>query len=157
MHIEPRFERAQVLPQSPVGASVQGGWVAQHGLGTLDGEWSAFELDLAELFEQVPERILYRDVITYPPLREDLAFVVAEGVPAGDLMRAAREAAGEDLREVRFLSDYRGEPIPAGKKSVALGFVFQSSERTLTDEDAVRLRTAIVERLADEFAAELRA
>jgi phenylalanyl-tRNA synthetase beta chain len=157
LHIEPRFERAQVLPLSPVGASVQGGWVAQHALGTLDGEWSAFELDLAELFEQVPERILYRDVITFPPLREDLAFVVAEGAPAGDLMRAAREAAGEDLREVRFLSDYRGEPIPAGKKSVALGFVFQSSERTLTDEDAVRLRTAIVGRLADDFAAELRA
>ena len=63
-----------------------------------------------------PERILYRDVITYPPLREDLAFVVAEGAPAGDLMRAAREAAGEELREVRFLSDYRGEPIPAGKQ-----------------------------------------
>ena len=72
-------------------------------------------------------------------------------------MRAARDAAGEDLREVRFLSDYRGEPIPAGKKSVAFALVFQSSERTLTDEDAVRLRAAIVKRLADEFAAELRA
>jgi phenylalanyl-tRNA synthetase beta chain len=157
LQIEPRFERAQALPLSPVGASVQGGWVAQHALGTLDGEWSAFELDLAELFKEVPERILYRDVITYPPLREDLAFVVSEGAPAGDLMRAARDAAGEDLREVRFLSDYRGVPIPAGKKSVAFALVFQSSERTLTDEDAVRLRAAIVKRLADEFAAELRA
>ena len=156
LKIEPRFERAQVLPQSPVGATVQSGWVAQHAFGTIDGVWSAFELDLAELFEQVPERILYRDVITYPPLREDLAFVVAEGAPAGDLMRAAREAAGEELREVRFLSDYRGEPIPVGSKSVALGFVFQSPERTLSDADAVRLRAAIVERLADEFDAQLR-
>jgi len=83
-----------VLPLSPVGATVQSGWVAQHPAGALDGEWSAFELDLADLFEQVPERILYRDVITYPPLREDLAFVVADSAPAGDLMRAAREAAG---------------------------------------------------------------
>ena len=72
-------------------------------------------------------------------------------------MRAAREAAGEELREVRFLSDYRGEPIPAGRKSIAFALVFQSPERTLSDEDAVRLRTAIVERLADEFDAELRA
>ena len=156
LKIEPRFERSQVLPLSPVGATVQGGWVAQHALGTIDGTWSGFELDLAELFEEVPERILYRDVITYPPLREDLAFVVAEGAPAGDLMRAAREAAGDELREVRFLSDYRGEPIPAGSKSLALGFVFQSPERTLSDEDAVRLRAAIVERLADEFDAQLR-
>jgi phenylalanyl-tRNA synthetase beta chain len=157
LKIEPRFERARVLPFSPVGATVPGGWVAQHAAGTLDGDWSAFELDLADLFEQVPERILYRDVITYPPLREDLAFVVAEAVPAGDLMRAAREAAGEELREVRFLSDYRGEPIPPGRKSIAFALTFQSSERTLSEDDAARLRTAIVGRLAEEFAAELRA
>ena len=83
LKIEPRFERADVLPLSPVGASVQGGWVAQHAAGTIDGTWSAFELDLEELVEQVPERILYRDVITYPPLREDLAFVVVEARPRG--------------------------------------------------------------------------
>ena len=101
----------------------------------LDGEWSAFELDLAELFEQVPERILYRDVITYPPLREDLAFVVAEGAPAGDLIAPRARRPGEELREVRFLSDYRGDPIPAGKKSVAFAVAFQSPERTLAEED----------------------
>ena len=73
---------------------MQSGWVAQHGPIDLDGEWSAFELDLEELFALVPERILYRDVITYPPLRQDLAFVVDETVPAGDLLAAAREAGG---------------------------------------------------------------
>ena len=79
----------------------------------------------------MPERILYRDVITYPPLRLDLAFVVDESVPAGELIAAARAAAGEELREVRFLSDYRGDQIPAGKKSVAFAVAFQSAERTL--------------------------
>ena len=47
---------------------------------------------------------------------------------------------------MRFLSDYRGEQIPAGKKSVAFAVAFQSPERTLSDEDGTRLRTAIVER-----------
>ena len=106
LHVEPTFERAQVLAGSPVGARVQGGWVAQHGLIGLDGEWSAFELDLEDLFALVPERILYRDVITFPPLRQDLAFVVDEGVPAGELLRgrprggrggAARGAVSERL------------------------------------------------------------
>ena len=54
LHVEPRFERAQPLPGSTVGATVQGGWVAQHGPLELDGEWSAFELDLAELFAPCP-------------------------------------------------------------------------------------------------------
>jgi phenylalanyl-tRNA synthetase beta chain len=146
-----------VLAGSPLGARVQSGWVAQHGPLDLEGEWSAFELDLEELFALVPERLLYEDVLTFPPLRLDLAFVVEEGVPAGSLAAAAHEAAGEELREVRFLSDYRGDPIPAGKKSVAFAVAFQSPERTLSDEDAARLRGAVVDALAARFGAELRA
>jgi phenylalanyl-tRNA synthetase beta chain len=122
-----------------------------------DGEWSAFELDLAELFALVPERVSYRDVISYPPVRQDLAFVVDEAVPAGDLIAAAREAAGDELREARFLSDYRGDQIPAGKKSLAFSVAFQSADRTLSDDDAARLRAAIVSELQSRFGAELRA
>jgi phenylalanyl-tRNA synthetase beta chain len=156
LHVEATFERARLRKEFVVGATVQSGWVGTYGPLELDGLWSAFELDLAELFASVPERILYQDVITFPPLRLDLAFVVDEGVPAGELMAAARAAAGEELREVRFLSDYRGDPIPAGKKSVAIAVAFQSPERTLTEEDAARLRASIVEALAELFAAELR-
>jgi phenylalanyl-tRNA synthetase beta chain len=157
LHVEPRFEPEQPFAGATIGARLQSGWVAQYGPLDLDGDWSAFELDLEELFALVPERILYHDVITYPPLRQDLAFVVDEAVPAGDLLAAAREAAGEELREVQFRSDYRGNQIAAGKKSVAFSVVFQSSERTLADEDAARLRNLIVESLGQRFGAELRA
>jgi phenylalanyl-tRNA synthetase beta chain len=157
LHVEPVFDRVELRPELVVAAAVQGGWVARYGPLGLDGEWSAFELDLDELHALVPERIEYRDVITYPPVRQDLAFVVDEAVPAGELIAGAREAAGAELREARFLSDYRGEQIPAGKKSVAFSVVFQSAERTLTDEDAARSRTAIVEALRARFGAELRA
>jgi phenylalanyl-tRNA synthetase beta chain len=156
LHIEPVFERARVLPGLPIGATVQSGWIAEHGPLSLDGRWAAFELDLEELFSFVPERILYRDVITYPPLRLDLAFVVDEGLPAGELMAAIRVAAGDELRELRFLSDYRGDPIPVGKKSVAVAVAFQSAERTLEEADGARLRDGIVEHLAEHFGATLR-
>ena len=95
-------------------------------------------------------------MITYPPVKQDLAFVVAAELPAGELFAAAREAAGPELRELRFLSDYREPPIPAGRKSLAFTVVFQSTERTLTDEDATRLRARIVDALAERFGAELR-
>ena len=52
---------------------------------------------------------------------------------------------------------YRGEQVGEGKKSVALALVFQSSERTLSDEDAAELRGRIVALLAERFGAELRA
>jgi phenylalanyl-tRNA synthetase beta chain len=158
LNIEPTFTRADLAPELSVSATVQSGWVATYAPGVApDGEWSAFELDLDELFALVPERVTYRDVITYPPVRQDLAFVVDESVPAGDLIAAARDAAGEELRDARFLSDYRGDQIPAGKKSVAFSVEFQSAERTLSDDDAARLRAAIVTELSSRFGAELRA
>ncbi|HEY1514474.1 MAG TPA: phenylalanine--tRNA ligase subunit beta [Gaiellaceae bacterium] len=158
LNIEPTFARANLAPELAVAATVQSGWVATYAPGVgPDGEWSAFELDLAELFALVPELVTYRDVISYPPVRQDLAFVVDEAVPAGDLIAAAREAAGDELREARFLSDYRGDQIPAGKKSVAFSVAFQSAERTLSDDDAARLRAAIVSELQSRFGAELRA
>jgi phenylalanyl-tRNA synthetase beta chain len=95
-------------------------------------------------------------VITYPAVRQDLAFVVDGGVPAGELISAARDAAPE-VREVRFLSEYRGEQIPVGKKSVAVAVSFQSPERTLSNADAAALRERVVDELAERFGAELRA
>jgi phenylalanyl-tRNA synthetase beta chain len=123
----------------------------------LDGGWGGFELDLDELFQAVQEPVRYLDVITYPPIRQDLAFSVPEDVPAGDLVAAAREAAGPELREIRPFDVYRGEQVGPGRKSIAFAVSFQSAERTLSDDDAARLRQAIVHALADRFDAELRA
>jgi phenylalanyl-tRNA synthetase beta chain len=158
LELEPRFERAaHPFMPSPASASVDGGWVAQLDPRLLEGEWSAFELDLAMLFARVPERVLYEDVITYPPIRQDLAFSVPEMVSAGQLLEAAREAAGPELREMRAFDVYRGDQVAPGRKSIAFAVTFQSSERTLADEDAARLRNVIVEVLAERFGAELRA
>ena len=158
LELEPRFERApHPFMPSPASASVDGGWVAQLDPRLLEGEWSAFELDLAELFAHVPERVLYKDVITYPPVRQDLAFSVPEEVSAGELVTAAREAAGPELQEMRAFDVYHGEQVAPGRKSIAFAVTFQSSERTLSEEDAARLRSAVVEALGARFGAELRA
>ena len=126
-------------------------------LAELPGEWGYFELDLDALFADVPEIVPYDDVITFPAVKQDLAFIVDEGVTAGELVAAAREAAGPELRDLRVFDVYRGEQVEAGKKSIALAAAFQSSERTLSDEDAAEIRGRIVAALAERFGAELRA
>ena len=155
---ELRFAAAEHPLLHPVrAAQTDAGIVGELHPLQLDGTWSVFELDLGLLFERVREPIAYEDVITYPAVRQDLAFVVDEDVPAGELFEATREAAAPELREVRFLSDYRGPPIPEGKKSIAFSVAFQSAERTLTDEDAAALRRRVVEALERRFGAKLRA
>jgi phenylalanyl-tRNA synthetase beta chain len=72
-------------------------------------------------------------------------------------VEVAREAAGPLLREARVFDVYRGEQVGQGRKSVAIHLAFQSPERTLTDEEAAELRSAIVRMLEERFEAELRA
>jgi phenylalanyl-tRNA synthetase beta chain len=101
--------------------------------------------------------VTYEDVISFPAVRQDIAVAVPEDVPAGDLVAAAREAAGPELREIRVFDVYRGEQVGEGRKSVAFSVAYQSPDRTLSDEDATLLRDAIVAALRERFGAELRA
>jgi phenylalanyl-tRNA synthetase beta chain len=121
------------------------------------GGWGYAELDLNTLAELQPRPPQYEDVITFPPVKQDMAFVVDAGVTAAELSAAAREAAGPVLRTMRPFDVYRGEQVGAGKKSVAFAVEFQSPERTLSDDDAAALRERVVSALAERFGAVLRA
>jgi phenylalanyl-tRNA synthetase beta chain len=155
---EPSFDRTEDdLLHPGKSASTASGILGELHPAVLDGVWGVFELDLAALLEEVPGEVRYRDVVSFPAVRQDLAFAVPEEVSAAELAAAAREAAGPELREMRPFDVYRGEQVGKGRKSIAFTVSFQSAERTLTDEDAAALRDRIVQALRERFAAELRA
>jgi phenylalanyl-tRNA synthetase beta chain len=153
----PTFEPADDLPAPGRGARTGEGWVLALRDPELPGDWGAFELDVDLLVARLPDLVVYEDVITYPPVRQDLAFSVPEEVSAAELVAAAREAAGPELRELRAFDVYRGDQVGPGRKSIAFAATFQSPERTLTDEDAAELRNRVVTALEERFGAQLRA
>jgi phenylalanyl-tRNA synthetase beta chain len=155
--VEPTFTPAADLPAPGRGGRTEEGWVASLRDPELPGEWGAFELDVDALVERIRDVTVYEDVITYPPIRQDLAFAVPEEVTAGQLAAAAHEAAGPELREFRAFDVYRGDQVAPGRKSIAFSVTFQSPERTLTDDDATNLRDRVVSRLERDFGAQLRA
>jgi phenylalanyl-tRNA synthetase beta chain len=157
LKVEPALEAGEAPFLHPgQTARLQTGVVGALRPGVLEGAWGAFELDLATLLAAVPERVLYEDVISFPPMRQDVDVVVDVRVPAARLAGVARKAGGAELHEVRVFDVFRGEQIPAGKKSVTLALVFQSPERTLSSEEAGAMRERIVRALHDELGAELR-
>jgi phenylalanyl-tRNA synthetase beta chain len=157
LHLELEARRSTAGHLHPgKAAETDAGWFGELHPALLEGEWGVFELDLASLFELVPERIEYEDVITYPAVRQDIAVVVPEDTDAGALVRAARAAGGPELREAHVFDVYRGSQAGGERKSVALHLVFQSPERTLSDDDAATVRERVVAALAEEFGAELR-
>jgi phenylalanyl-tRNA synthetase beta chain len=134
------------------------GWLGELHPGVTRGIWSAFELDLDALVAVAPQVVAFAEVSPYPEVRQDLAFVVAEEVPAADILAAIREAAGELLRELEVFDAYEDpHTIGEGKRSLAFRLAFGSPERTLTDEDVAPVRASIVDALATRFDAVLRA
>jgi phenylalanyl-tRNA synthetase beta chain len=159
LKVEPSFERAAEPFLHPgKSARTSEGWVGELHPTLLEGTWGAFELDLDALVAAAPEAVEFEEVSSYPEVRQDLAFVVAEDLPAAALVTAIRDAAGPELlRAVTPFDEYRGDQVGEGKRSLAFRVAFGSRERTLTDEEAAELRTKIVEALSDRFGAVLRA
>ncbi len=115
------------------------------------------DLDAAALLSRVPDGHPLTPISPFPPVREDLAVVVDETVPAAEVEAVIRKAGGKRLVDVRLFDVYRGEQIGAGKKSLAYRLTYQDTEKTLTDKDAAKIRKRIIKALTRELKAQLRA
>ena len=100
-----------------------------------------FEIEyIAGLVAKMPR---FEEISRFPRVRRDLAVVVDEKVSLRQLHERVTFAASSLLRDIRVFDVFRGPGIEAGRKSVALGLIFQDNSRTLADEDADRLLAAI--------------
>jgi phenylalanyl-tRNA synthetase beta chain len=115
------------------------------------------ELDVAALSSSARTAATYRDVPRFPPVRRDLAFVVAAATPAGEVQSALESAAGELLDSCLLFDVHSGPPLPDGTKSLAFSIDLRAPDRTLTDAEAAGAVAGIVERLGRDFGARLRA
>ncbi|MCW3040644.1 MAG: phenylalanine--tRNA ligase subunit beta [Solirubrobacterales bacterium] len=111
-----------------------------------------FAVNLEQLVAAAPEVVAYRDVTSFPAVRQDLAVVVPDTVPAADVAALVAQVADE----VRIFDVYAGEQVGPGKTSVALRVAFRAKDRTLAEEDIARLRGKLVKRLEKELGGELR-
>jgi phenylalanyl-tRNA synthetase beta chain len=116
----------------------------------------AAEFNIETILEAVPTLFQITSIPTQPPILEDIALIVDENIPAGEVENLIRQTGGQTVTEVRLFDVYRGDQIGKGKKSLAYSLTYQNPERTLTDKDAAKLRNKIVRRLEREFGARLR-
>jgi phenylalanyl-tRNA synthetase beta chain len=114
---------------------------------------AAVELD-PDLCQPDPE-YRFEPFVNIPAVARDLAVLVGERIPVGDMLRLVQESPSPLLTEVRVFDVYTGSPVPVGQKSVAFGFTFQG-ENTLTDEEADAEVGRILSMLEDAFDARVR-
>lgn len=117
----------------------------------------ALELDLDAVFAAVPAEVhQVEGVSTFPPAKEDFAFVMAADVPAARALDVIRTAAGELAEEVRLFDDYRSEQLGEDVKSLAFALRLRAPDRTLSAEDIAAVRAAVVAAAETELGARLR-
>ena len=116
----------------------------------------ALEVDLGVLLGATRRSILVRPVSRFPSSSIDLAFVVADTVPAGDVLRTLREAGGELLEDVSIFDTFRSDAIGPGHVSLAFSLRFRAADRTLTDSEVAEMRTRAIDAVVRAHGAELR-
>lgn len=113
-----------------------------------------FELALdAVLIRQLPK---FKAISKFPAVRRDLAMLIDHSVCMDKLKEIVKKAAGEWLQDFRVFDVYQGKNIPQDKKSIAIGLVFQASDRTLVEDEVNALMTKVVDMLEKQLAIRLR-
>ncbi|ALG68678.1 phenylalanine--tRNA ligase subunit beta [Beggiatoa leptomitoformis] len=113
-----------------------------------------FELQLAALSHA--ETPSYTDVSKYPSVRRDLAVVVQNTITADKVLDCVRQSAPNFLAETTLFDVYQGKGIEEGKKSLAIGLIFQEISRNLTESEIDKTLEQILSSLEHQLDAQLR-
>jgi len=92
---------------------------------SLGGRPVDASIDLGRLLDLVPADRRSLPIADAQPIDRDLAVVVDEATPVGELLRVARMSAGPLLADLRLFDVYRGEQIGPGRVSYAMALRFQ--------------------------------
>ncbi len=114
------------------------------------GVAAGFEVDLGRVLAAADPVPGYEDLTSFPSVRQDLALVVPDAVPAADVVAVVRQAGGDLLRHAEVFDVYRE------RSSLALRLEFRASDRTLTEKEVAKRRERIVAALSERLGAQLR-
>ena len=110
--------------------------------------------NLNRLSERVKVEIT--DLPKFPIVRRDLSLLLDEQITFAELAETARRAEKKLLRDVTLFDVYEGKNLPAGKKSYALSFYLQDTERTMSDKQIDAIMAKIRKSIEDTHGASLR-
>ena len=109
----------------------------------------AFELNLDALPDSdIPVYTAYSKL---PGVRRDLAVEIDADTEVGAIVNDIDAENIQYLKEVTLFDVYSGKGVAEGKKSVALGIMFQDEQKTLTDEEVEKSVSLVLKLLKQRF------
>ena len=102
------------------------------------------------------QKVLYTEIAKYPAVSRDLALLINQGVEFAQIEEVARQTERKLLKKVELFDVYEGKSLPAGKKSYAVNFILQDTEKTMGDKQIEAIMQKLIANLKQKLGAELR-
>ena len=96
------------------------------------------EFDVEALLGAIEVEQEFRPIAKFPAVVRDIALVVPEEARIQEVENVLWSAAPQFLADTDLFDYYEGGGLAEGRKSLAFHLVFQSEERTLTDDEVSR-------------------
>jgi len=113
-----------------------------------------FEFSLLPLSQAVLPRAQVPS--KFPAIRRDIAIIIDKAIKYDTIRQSVVSQTKGLLHDICVFDLYEGEPIEAGKKSIALNLTFLNDSRTLVEEEVNTAVEKIIAMLKKEFNATLR-
>lgn len=125
----------------------------KYGIGT---KCYCCELAFDQVMKHANTERFYKPLPKYPAMSRDIALLVKEEINVGDMESIIKEAGEKLLESVALFDVYRGKQVAEGRKSVAFNLKYRSADRTLTDEEVVKVHQKVLDALREKLDAVLR-
>jgi phenylalanyl-tRNA synthetase beta chain len=102
------------------------------------------EIDLDHLYRQGLRQPQFSPLPKYPAIERDFSFIFEDSIAFESMQTAVAALALAELRNFRPVEIFGGGSIGAGKFSILLRVTFQSTERTLREDEVAQWSAKIV-------------
>ena len=145
------------LPRGTVGVAGALHPATEDTLGVKGPCW-LFDLDLQQMLEYFPTRVVFRELPRFPAVVRDVAVVADENFASDQVTRFVREWHTNSpwIENIELFDQYVGAPIPAGKQSLAYTISYRAQDRTLTDAEVNEMHAQLVAAIQTALKVELR-
>ena len=109
------------------------------------GRAAILDLDLRAIQSLSATETKYTPIRRYPSSAFDLSVVADLREYAGNLQASISGFAGPLLESIQFLREYRGPPLPEGRKSISFRLTVGSGDHTLSSEEVGEVRAHIID------------
>ena len=111
-------------------------------------------MDLDKLFDIQIKSIKYKEVPKYTSIIKDMAFVLDNNVNVGDVISTIYKKGGRVVTNVDVFDVFNN--FEKDKKSIAFKITFQDLEKTLTEDEVLKLFNNIIDFIEKDYKAKLR-